>query len=87
MKIKKGYKLRELAGQGVVVATGEEARKFHGMIQLNETGSVIWRCLEKGMERDAIVESILNDYDVAREVARQDVDKVLRQLLCEGIVE
>ena len=41
MKIKKGFVLRDVAGRSVVVATGAAAKKFRGMIMLNDTGKEI----------------------------------------------
>lgn len=87
MKIQKGYKLRELAGQGVVVATGAKAREFNGMIRLNESGTLIWQMLEKGATREELVEKIVATYEVDKEAAGKDIDEILRQLLMEGILE
>ena len=51
MKIKKGFVLRDVAGRSVVVATGAAAKKFRGMIMLNDTGKEIWIRLQKGMDQ------------------------------------
>ena len=32
MRIKNGFVLREVAGQNMVIATGEASKDFHGMI-------------------------------------------------------
>ena len=39
MKIKDGFVLRDIAGDTVVIATGEISKTFHGMIRLNSTGT------------------------------------------------
>ena len=49
MKIRSGFILREVLGSPMVVATGDAARNFHGMIKLNETAGFIWRCLQDGL--------------------------------------
>lgn len=41
MKIRSGFILREVLGSPMVVATGDAARNFHGMIKLNETAGFI----------------------------------------------
>ena len=51
MKIKKGFVLRDVAGRSVVVATGAAAKRFRGMVMLNETGKEIWTRLQKGMDQ------------------------------------
>ena len=40
VRIKDGFVLRDVAGQTVVIATGEASRDFHGMVKLNGTGRV-----------------------------------------------
>lgn len=52
MKIKKGFVLRDVAGRSIVVATGAAAKKFRGMIMLNDTGKEIWIRLQKGMDQE-----------------------------------
>ena len=42
MKIKNGFVLRVVGGESVVVPVGEMSKKFHGMINLNETGAFLW---------------------------------------------
>lgn len=37
MKIKENYVMREVAGQAIVIAIGEESGRFKGMINLNRT--------------------------------------------------
>ena len=43
MKIKKGFVLRVVGGENVVVPVGAMSKVFHGMINLNETGAFIFR--------------------------------------------
>ncbi len=87
MKIKRGFVLREVAGQSVVVALGAAAQSFNGMIKLNATGKIIWEMLAEGAERDAIVDRMLSEYDVEREVVEADVDKIINKLKEENILE
>ena len=47
MKIKKGFVLRDVAGRSVVVATGAAAKRFRGMVMLNETGKEIGQDCKK----------------------------------------
>ena len=48
MKIKENYVMREVAGQAIVIAIGEESERFKGMINLNRTGRDVWLYMEKG---------------------------------------
>lgn len=78
MKIKEGYLLREVAGNHVVIPAGK--LDFDGMITLNETGVTIWKTLSKPCTREEIINSLLEEYDVSRETASQDVDNFLEKL-------
>ena len=86
-KIKDGFVLREVAGQAVVIAVGEASKSFHSMINLNETGRVIWQAVEQGMDVDAIAQKLVQDYEVDMELAHSDVVSMLEQMESAGILE
>ena len=48
--------------------------------RLNETGSLVWRGLEKGNSVDEIVSHMQNIYEVTSDHARASVEKLLRSL-------
>ena len=54
--------------------------------QLNETGALIWRCLEKGGTLDDIVSEMQSVYDVSREHALASVEKLLLSLESNKLV-
>ena len=88
MKIKKGFVVKEIAGQYVVVALGPASKIFNGIIKLNDSGKFIWDMLEKGSEKQDIVDALLNEYDgVDLETAEADVQKFIDQLKGANILE
>lgn len=87
MKIKEGFVIREIAGQSVVIALGEAAKSYNGMIRLNDTAKLIWQGLEKGQGKEDIVDAILAEYDVDRELAEKDFDKFINALIGANIIE
>ena len=80
MKIRSGFILREVLGSPMVVATGDAARNFHGMIKLNETAGFILRCLQDGLTEPQIAAKLAEVYDVSPERAAADVAALLRQM-------
>lgn len=86
-KIKDGFVLREVAGQAVVIAVGEASKNFHGMINLNETGKVIWQAVEQGIDVDGIAQKLVQEYAVDMELACRDVVSMLEQMESVGILE
>ena len=88
MKIKEGFVLREVAGSNVVVAVGKASFSFKGLVNLNETGTFLFKELEKGVEsEEELVLKLINAYDVDEFRATEDVNAFLRELKGAGIIE
>lgn len=87
MKIKKGFVLREVGGESVVVPVGEMSKKFHGMINLNETGAVLWKFFSEEHSIDEGVEALLTEYDVEESLARADVEQFVKTITENGFAE
>lgn len=81
MKIKEGFVLREIGGSPVVVAVGEGTKIFNGMIQLNETGALLWKELEKGGELSNLVDALTKEFNVKRDVAEKDAKEFIDVLM------
>lgn len=87
MKIKEGFILRKVADSNVVVAVGARAKEFNGIINLSESSAFIWKILEKGAEKEDLVEALLNEYKADREVVENDVDRFINKIKEAGLVE
>lgn len=87
MKIKENYVMREVAGQAIVIAIGEESKHFKGMINLNQTGSDVWRYMEKGLDLNEIARKIAEKYEVDENTAAQDIKKMMDRLYKAGVLE
>ena len=87
MKLNKNFALRQVADFWVVLPLGEKTLEFSGMINLNETGALLWQALEKGGDRDSLIEALTSEYDVTAERAAADVDKFLQKLAESGCIE
>lgn len=87
MKIKRGFIVKEIAGQYVVIALGAASKIFNGIIKLNDSGKFIWDKLAVGADKDDIVNALLEEYDVDRTVAEADVDKFIDELKGANILE
>lgn len=88
MTIKKGFIVKEIAGEYVVVALGAASKVFNGIIKLNESGKLIWEMIADGKERNQIVDAMLDQYTgVDRETVESDVDKFIAILEGANILE
>lgn len=86
MKIVSGFVVREVGGKTFAVATGDLAKKFHGMITLGGSGKEIWEALQNDVTEEQIVDKLLDVYDVDRETAAKDVSAFLSKLRKAGLL-
>ena len=81
MQINKDFTIQKVGAQYVAVPVGETSKTFHGMVRLNETGAFLWNALaERDMTEGELVDALLSEYDVAREIAERDVHTVVELL-------
>lgn len=86
MRIKEGFVLREVAGQTMVVATGEASKDFHGIIKLNSTGKEIWQGLTEGLSKEEIIKKMAEKYEVDVKKLTLDVDEMIKQMTEAGFL-
>lgn len=87
MKIKKGFMVREIAGQWIVVPIGSRVVEFNGIMTLSESGAILWKLLENGSEIDEMVSAILAEYDIDEETARTDVESFVNDIVSRDLTE
>lgn len=87
MKLKEGYVLKQVADSWVVLPFGEELLNFNGMLNLNDSGAMLWHVLEKDCRVEALTEALLSEYNVTKEQAAIDAEEFLRKLINIGCVE
>ena len=78
MKIKSGFVVRQVGDDFVVVPVGEMCKQFHGMINVNETGAMLWKFFSAEHTLEEAVDMLLGEFNVEREIAQADVEKFMR---------
>lgn len=86
MRIKEGFVLREIAGQVMVIATGEASRGFNGMIKLNQTGKDIWLGLQEHLSEEEIAKRLQEKYEIDEEQAACDTKAFLEKMKEAGFL-
>ena len=86
MRIKKEYVLREIAGDYIIIPVGATALEFNGLITVNEVGVTLWNMLQEEVTMEDLVQGVLAEYDVQEEVAREDIQEFLDELVKGGIL-
>ena len=87
MKIKSDFILRKMDDMSIVVAVGESAKAFNGVINLNPTAVFMWEKLSAGCTEQELVDAVLAEYDAPREVVAADVARLLEKLRAENILD
>jgi len=84
MKTNKDFMLRKIAGESILVATGEATQRFNGMITLNEVATFIWENIDACESEDELIEKILSEFDIDEEIARSDAREFIEKSLRVG---
>ena len=79
MKIKEGFLLRQVAGQTVVLPTGDDL-DLNMMITLNGTGAFLWERLQNETTEEELVKALLAEYDVDEARAKASVAAFVNNL-------
>ncbi len=86
MKLKHEFVVREVAGETLLVPVGLSTLSLNGMLVLNECGRFLWQQLPKAESEADLVNALLEEYEVERETAAQDVEEFLDSLWKLGIL-
>ena len=89
MKIKKGYTLRSLGKEFILIVEGLEAEvDFSRMISLNESAAFLWKeVVDKDFDAEMMTSLLVDNYDIDRETAQNDVAALLKSWSAAGIIE
>lgn len=86
MKLKNEFTLREIAGDYIVVPTGENYLDFGAVISLNESGAYLWKMLQESKTREELIVDLANEYGIDRATATEDVSDFIDLLNAHGLI-
>ena len=87
MKIKKGFELRNVCGEHVVIATGIENVDFSKMISLNESAAILWEAVcDKEFSVSDLADVLVENYEIDRETAEKDSQAIATKWIEAGVV-
>lgn len=87
MKVNQDYELRNILDEHIVLPKGSEMEDFSGAIILSEVSAFVWNLLQEDVTEDEILRAVTTEYEVTEEQARQDLEKLLKQLDEYGVLE
>ena len=86
LKLDKEYVLRQIGDDYVIVPVGKAAMGFNGMITVNETGAFLWEQLVEGINKEELLQTMVETYEVTQEEAERDIDEFLDVLYKHNIL-
>ena len=94
MRAKKGFNLREVCGEQIIVAEGRENLDFTNIISMNESSAFLWNSVQdKVFTIDDLADLLVDNYVIDentpldRERAKKDAQAMLDKWMEAGIVE
>ena len=88
MKTKIGFNLRQICGENVIIAEGEENIDFSNIISMNESSAYLWKNIQdKEFSEVELVKLLTEEYDVDEITAKSDGDRLVKSWLNAGIIE
>ena len=88
MRIKKGFELRDVCGEHIIVAYGIENIDFNKVISLNESATYLWKnVVDKDFDVETMASLLQQEYEVDAETAKRDAQALLDQWTKVGLTE
>lgn len=89
MKAKKGFKLREICGENIIVADGIENIDFSSIISMNESSAYLWQAIQdkEQFSTEELATLLTEQYEVDEATALADSQTLVDQWLKAGIIE
>lgn len=80
MLLKKGFMLKKILDDYIVVPTGDNMVDFAVAVSLNETGAFLWEQLESEKTFEELVKALSDEYGVSPDDVAGDVGEFVELL-------
>ena len=89
MRIKKGFVLREVCGERVIMGEGLGAINFGKLLALNETAAWLWKQAQAmdDFTVESLAEKLCEEYEVEADEAKADVAEIIAEWQKVDVVE
>lgn len=88
MKLKKGFKIRKIAGESVIISMGDLNVNLTKIITLNVTSEWLYNeLLDREFTVDIIADLLADEYEVERDVALKDGANWIESITNAGLIE
>ena len=78
---------REIVGETLLVPITGQLADLQEIFSLNDTGVLVWSLCDGEHSVRAIADALMEEFEVAEDVAREDVSTLAKELLDLGLLE
>lgn len=82
MKLNDSYVIKSVLDSYILV---DIKSNFNGVIKLNKTSKDICELIDKGLNKDEIIDTLLNKYDIDEKELTKDVNDFINEMVEKGI--
>ncbi|MFD1771600.1 PqqD family protein [Sphingobacterium suaedae] len=87
MKLKANLTLRQVGNEHIIVEPNQGMVDLSKVFTLNETAAFLWKELDgQDFEKDAVVQLLMDNYDVDEDQAQQDAIALLDHFRGQGLL-
>lgn len=88
MRKKKGFTLRKVCGENIIISEGIENIDFSKLISMNESAAFLWNSIDSAdFNIKDIANLLISEYQIDEKVAEEDAKKILDKWLDAQIIE
>lgn len=88
MRINRNFKIREVAGESIIVNQGKVGTDLTRIISLNSTAKFLYQKMEgKEFEVEDAAQALIDEYGIEKELALKDAGKWVESLRGCGVLE
>lgn len=89
MRAKKGFNLRTVCGENMIVAEGKENIDFSNIISMNESSAYLWKNIQnkESFDENDLSKLLQQEYEVDEPTALNDSKALIKQWADAGIIE
>ena len=88
MRVKKGFTLRTICGESILLADAKENKSFIEIITMNPTAVYLWKIVQdKDFTAKDLARLLTDQYEVDEATALEDANELAGQWKKAGIVE
>ena len=80
MKLKDGVVISDIGDEYMLISSGVCNTKFSGALILNEVSYFVLNQLKEEKTYESLLDSVLSEYDVSREIAERDLNKIIEEM-------